>query len=64
MIHDDGKAFYQIQIRTMMTITITVIKIKNETFYTARTILVKKRRIVYDESHKECNKKEVPKNEI
>ena len=47
-----------------MTITITVIKIKNEKFYTARKILVKKRRIVYDEPHKKCNKKEVPKNEI
>lgn len=52
MIHDDGKAFYQIQIRTMMTITITVIKIKNETFYAARKILAKKRRTVYDEPHK------------
>jgi len=47
-----------------MTITITVIKIKNEKFYTARKIIVKKRRIVYDEPHKKCNKKEVPKNEI
>jgi len=35
-----------------MTITITVIKIKNETFYAARKILVKKRRTVYDEPHK------------